>query len=64
MKRIVGLVSRFPVIVAGGLFMVIGVPINYIFLGDRPNNPLEQAEEIVIKSITGIDVDLSPESEN
>lgn len=61
MGKIFGLFVKFPIICAGVIFLIFAVPINYLFLGDKPNNPLEQAEEIVIKSITGIDVDLNPQ---
>jgi hypothetical protein len=60
MGKLIKLLIQFPIICAGIIFLIFAVPINYIFLGDKPNNPLEQAEEIVIKSITGIDVDLNP----
>jgi hypothetical protein len=61
MKSILCILTKFPIICAGVIFLIFAAPINYLFLSDQPNNPLEQAEEIVIKSITGIDVDLNPQ---
>lgn len=61
MNGLFGLIVKFPLICAGAIFIVVGIPINYLFLGDKPNNALEQAEEAVIKQITGIDVDLNPQ---
>lgn len=53
------LAARFPILSASIVFLVVAVPINHLFLGDRPNNPLEQAEEIVIEAVTGVHVDLN-----
>lgn len=61
MGKLIKLFIQFPIVCAGIIFLIFAVPINYFFLGDEPNNPLEQAEEAIIKSITGIDVDFHPE---
>ena len=63
MRKLTRLLIQFPILCAGIIFLIFAVPINYFFLGDQPNNPLEKAEEAVIKSITGIDVDFHPEED-
>jgi len=39
--------------------VALGVPINFIFLADEPDNALEQVDELLIKDLTGVDIDLS-----
>jgi hypothetical protein len=60
-NRLKKFLIQFPILCAGAIFLIFAVPINYFFLGDKPNNPLEKAEEAVIQAITGIDVDFHPE---
>lgn len=48
--------------VAAGLVFVIGIPINNIYFKDQPDNPFEEWEEDVIESLSGIEIDLSPDS--
>ena len=57
--RLLSLFTRFPVYGASIAFLSVAMPINYLFLSDKPDNVLEKAEEFVIKQMTGIDVDLS-----
>ena len=45
-----------------GAFVAIGVPVNYFFLKDSPDNSLEEVQEEIISDIVGIELDLSPNS--
>lgn len=44
------------------VLVALGVPINFIFLADEPDNALEQLDEFLIKDLTGVEVDLSQNS--
>lgn len=41
-------------------FALIGIPINYFFFHDYPDNAFEELIEKDIKDLTGEDIDLSP----
>lgn len=45
-----------------GAFVAIGVPINYIFFKDPPDNAFEEIQEEAIEALTGFDIDLSPDT--
>lgn len=61
MNKLKSFILRFPLIILTALFLSVAAPINYFFLGDKPNNPLEKAEELAIQVLLGIDVDIHPE---
>lgn len=52
---------KFPLVCLCIIFLTFAVPINYLFLADYPDNPLEKLEEFVIEFITGIHVDFNPQ---
>lgn len=37
---------------------------SHFLFKDAPDNPAEQIEEQIIKDVTGMDIDLSPENES
>lgn len=58
-----GLLSNIPLFSASVVFLAVALPINHFFLKDKPDNLLEQTEELVIQSVTGAHIDLSPDSD-
>ena len=60
---VTALFSNIPIFSASVVFLAVGVPINHFFLKDKPDNLLEQTEELVIKSVTGVNIDLSDDSD-
>lgn len=44
---------------AAGVATLVGIAATYYFKM-KPDNPIEQAAEMVIKQETGMDIDLSP----
>jgi len=47
-----------PIRAAALVFLSISMPVNYFFLDEHPNNPLERMEEYVIQHVLGIDIDI------
>jgi len=58
MNKLIMLLIKSPIILAALIFLALTIPINYIFLRDHPQNPLEKLDELVIKYLTGMDVNL------
>lgn len=49
-------------IVAGVVAAGVGLAATYYFKM-KPDNPIEQAAEMIIKQETGLDIDLSPDAD-
>lgn len=61
--KIIRLLLGNPIRAASLIFLSVSMPINYFFLDDYPNNPLERMEEYVIQHILGLDIDIHDEEE-